>query len=97
MNKKEMVSIVIVVIFIIILLILKNRNNSNIRNDTGFKIDEKINSSSIVQDEETGEYVIYNKENGEEIARNPDKASLYIYEIDPDYNTGIFDKGEIVE
>lgn len=43
------------------------------------------------------QYVIYNKKNGEEIARNPDKASLYIYEIDPDYNTGIFDTGEIVE
>ena len=96
MSKKVMMVIGIVTIFIIILLIVNNKYNKT-QSDTEVKSNEQIEVSSIVEDEETGEYVVYNQETGEEIARSFDKASLHIYEIDPDYNPGIFDTEEIVE
>ena len=81
--KKKIIIIAIIVILIIIIWGTRNKKENSLES---VEKTEDITPSSIIQDSETGEYVVYNEETGEEIARSEDEGSLYIYTIDPDYN-----------
>lgn len=83
MNKKVMLGIGAITIFVLILVMVNNKKN---KNNNEKNVSQEVKVSNIVQDEETGEYYIYNQETGEEIARSEDRIALHIYEIDPNYN-----------
>ena len=82
MNKRKMMIVIIIILVVAFALLTKKKNN--VKRESDNSEDRKI--SDIIQDEETGEYIIYNQETGEEIARSKNKESLYIYRIDSDYN-----------
>ena len=85
MNRKRIffLSVIMVILIIIIFAINSKKTQKNNLNDSSIKRKETL---KISQDEETGEYVVYNKKTGDEIARNSDYDSLHIYEIDENYN-----------
>ncbi|MBR2290394.1 MAG: hypothetical protein IJ867_07460 [Clostridia bacterium] len=84
MNKKRILILVILIIIILIGIVLLRKRKKVIHVEN--EISERIKVSNVVQDEQTGEYVIYNLETGEEIARSEDEVSLYIYTLDPNYD-----------
>lgn len=83
MKKKFLIGIGIIILIIIICLI-KNKREQKIADIN--QNNEKIFYTDICYDEDTGEYYIYDENTGEEITRNRDKESLYIYSSDSDYN-----------
>ncbi len=86
MKKNKIISMFFVTILLVIMmyLIFGIHKKNNVNNISETNNDDIL--TEILQDEETGEFIIYNKENGEEIARSFDKSNLRIYEIDPSYN-----------
>jgi len=84
MQKKVITSIFVIVVLIIIILIIRNVSKRKGNNSISY-IEEKREVSNIIKDEETGEYVIYDKETGDEIARSIFPSELHIYEVNPDY------------
>ena len=96
MKKKNVFLIIGIVLFLIIIFLISRRLFHKEPTIIQNKHEEKI-ISSIVQDEETGEYIIYNQETGEEIARSENEGDLHIYEIDPDYDPKLPVSDEIIE
>ena len=86
MNKKVIIILSIIVIIIISFMILFNKSKKTKSNENEINNNAKEKVAEIIQDEQTGEYIVYNKKNGEEIARGYEESSLYIYTIDPDYD-----------
>lgn len=74
----------------------KNRKKQNLSEVSIDEFEEKI-ITGIIQDNETNEYIVYNKKTGEEIARSSDESSLYIYTIDPNYNPKLSNTEEVIE
>ena len=74
----------------------KNRKKQNLSEVSIDEFEEKI-ITGIIQDNETNEYIVYNKKTGEEIARSSDGSSLYIYTIDPNYNPKLSNTEEVIE
>ena len=85
MNKKIVLGIFIIMAFIILIIVI-NKKQGKVQQIVKENSTKSEIKSDIIQDSETEEYVIYDEETGEEIARSMDKESLHIYEIDPDYN-----------
>ena len=76
-NKKVIISIFIIICIIaIIVFFVINRKT---------KTENEIENLNIKQDEETGEYILYNERN-EEILRSDTEGELKIYLDNPDYN-----------
>ncbi|MBR2289504.1 MAG: hypothetical protein IJ867_02585 [Clostridia bacterium] len=93
-RRKAIIILIIVILIFWIIFVVDKKKISSVEHHV--QRAEKI-TPEIVQDEETGEYVIYRQETGEEIARSEDKSSLSIYEIDPDYNPRSPSSDEIIE
>jgi FtsZ-interacting cell division protein ZipA len=85
MDKKTKIIIIVVAVVVIIALIINKVNKSKTTNETTSTANTTT-SVTYEQDEETGEYIIYNKETGEEITRVTDEAEIKIYEDNPDYD-----------
>ncbi len=86
MNKK--IVIIVLIAFVIILMCLlftKKKSDKALSNELEANIEES-RDSEIKLNEDTGEYIVYDKATGEEIARSSDEMSLHIYEVDPDYD-----------
>lgn len=83
MNKKIIIVICFVTIFLGFIVIKSSKNRHNTEKNS-----QKItqNTVRILKDDVTEEYLVYNLETGDVIARGMNKEELYIYEIDPDYD-----------
>lgn len=80
MDKRILSIIVVIVIIIMIVITVKVKSNQNENLESNSKTIE------IIQDEETGEYVVRNKITGEYLDKSLDETNLHIYEIDSNYN-----------
>lgn len=85
MNKKVTIIVIIIVLIVFSLVIFSTSDDRNrsIKKENRMTDDFK---NSISFDEGTGEFVVFDEETGDEIARGEDEVSLYIYKIDPTYN-----------
>lgn len=84
MNKKILICVTCFIIILVVIVIYLNKSKKkfvkkNIK-------EEIIIPSEIIEDKETGEYVIYDERTGKEIMRSPDEASLVVYKTNPDYD-----------
>jgi FtsZ-interacting cell division protein ZipA len=84
-DKKTKIIIIVVAVVIIVALIINGVNNSK-KSDENANTNTSNTNITYEQDNETGEYIIYNKETGEEITRVTDEAEIKIYEDNPDYD-----------
>lgn len=81
MEKKSFIICIILILIIVLFIILNSKPKDN--DETYIDSPQKI---EVIKDEKSDEYIIYNKSNGEEIARSKDEGMIYIYEIDPNYD-----------
>lgn len=88
MSSTNKLIIVIAIILIIVCLFVGNSKNKevDIINQESQQEVKEITYNTVIN-EETGEeeYVVYNKETGEEITRVREEHQLKIYELDPNY------------
>lgn len=103
MSNTNKLVILIALILIVVCLVAQNKNNSE---QNIISSEEQIREVSYneVTNEVTGEkeYVVYDKDTGEEITRVEEEYQLEIYKVDPNYEElPVFDNqddiGEIVE
>jgi len=83
---KKVLIITFIIIFILVLLLVSVFSKKIINDGVTVSADKKEKKSYIEKDEETGEFVVYNKNTGEIIARSDNEMDVYIYTIDPEYN-----------
>jgi len=86
MNRKIIFTICIALVLLFTVFTFKKKF-SNTDTVMTTEVDRETDrKTTISKDEETGEYVVYDKNTGDEIARSFEENDLYIYEIDPEFN-----------
>lgn len=86
-NTNKLVVIIAIILIIVCVIVGNNKTQEldNIINDSANKITKEV-AYNTVKNEITGseEYVVYDKQSGEEITR-VEEYQLKIYEINPNY------------
>lgn len=79
MNRKySLILLIIIVIFIIFCIFILNKNK--------IQIDKQEENLEYRQDEDTGEYIIYDKESREEKIRVENESEIQMYLDNPDFD-----------
>lgn len=79
MNRKySLILLIILVIVIIFCVFILNKNKT--------QINEQEENLEYRQDENTGEYIIYDEENGDEKIRVENESEIQMYLDNPDFD-----------
>lgn len=79
---KKLLIIVLAIIILIIVVVININHKENIESI-------QMQESEIIyeKDEQSGEYIIYDKNSGDEITRVNDESAIEVYKDNPNYNT----------